>query len=211
MKDFAEGMTDVLGAIASIPILGKIFNVMTDHAGTHLEKKAGELFGLSSEAADQTTDDESLFEKAIVDGTLSPAERKSIMTYLGWLRVNNPKLAKEWVRWVYNTLVKFERKVKKTSGTKDNKEERTSTDYTDGILVVENLFHDIIIAPNETVKESVLLQRNICVKEKKLAPAVGFAKEKVRKVADVEKANRKDFNETASSWAERAKAWRENR
>ena len=183
--------------------------------GETFGKKIGEAFGLSSEEADHTTDDESFFEKAIIDGTLNTLEKKSIMDYLGWLRTNNPKLAKEFVRWVYNTMVKFERKVKKISGTKDNKEERTSTDYTDGILVVENLFHDIITATDEAAKELVLMQRNICVKAKKPAPAAEatkkFAKEKIKKATDAEKANRKDFNETAASWAERAKAWRESK
>jgi hypothetical protein len=160
-------------------------------AGEAVGKKIGSAFGLSSEDADKTTDDESLFEKAIVDGTLTATERATVKDYLRWLRKNNPKLAKEWVLWVHNTLVKFERKIKKISGTKDNKEERVSIDYTDGILVVEGLFHDIVTATDEADRELALLERNICVKEKKPAPAVEatkkFAKKTAQKVVETGK------------------------
>jgi hypothetical protein len=212
VKDITEGVTDFLGAIASIPILGKIFNIMTDQAGTHLEKKAGELFGLSSKAADKTTVDEALFEKAIV--ALNPSEKKAIMDYLGWLRKNNPKLAKEFVLWVYNTLVKFECKVKKTLLTgraKNVKEERTFIDYTDGIAVVGSLFRDIIAAKDEAEKEFVLFQRNIYVEEEKPTPAVEFAKKKFADVTVVGRASRDKAICTMSDWRKRSEAWKNSR
>ncbi len=214
VKAFAEGATDVLGAIASIPILGKIFNAITDNAGTHLEKRAGEIFGLSSDAADKTFDDEAMFEKALVKGNLSPDDKKKIRAIMVSLRKNKSDLAKELVRWVYNTIIKFESKKKVTTGPKDAKEERTYTDYSEGIEIIEELFNELISAKDDQEIEDVLLQRNIVVKEKKKTPLDSTEealKNGFKKTVEAEKNNREDINQAASIFRTWAKNLRESR
>lgn len=184
-------------------------------AGEKAGKKIGEAFGLDSGSADKTTDDESMFEKALVKGNLKATQKKKVRVIITKLRKDNSALAKELVRWVYNTMVKFESKKKITTGPKDNKEEITHTDYSEGIEIVEELFKELISARNDQEIEDILLQRNIHVVEKKEAPFVkatkDFAKKSAKKAFDGEKNNRQDVNQITTNWRERAKAWRKSR
>lgn len=170
-----------------LTMLNTIHSVFETASGIHdkipesIKKKMAESFGLNAETAEKTTDDESLFEKAIVDGSLSPTERKAIMDYLGRLRKSNPRLAKEWVRWIHNTLIKFGQTRTNSSGQAGNKEIRKNTDYSEGIRIAENLFRDLASATDDKAREVFLTQRNICVTEIKPSPAVEAVKKFAKK------------------------------
>ncbi len=213
VRDFAEGVTDILGAIASIPIIGRIFGAMTDSAGTHIEKRASELFGLSSTSAEKNDDDEISFRKVLVKGVLlNDAQKQQIKEWIGRLRMSDPKLASEFTRRIHNILVKTTKQSEVESGTKDKPKKKTSTDESDAIRIAEDLVLDIVSATDDAERLRILARENIKVVASKTAPAVDATKKFFKeKIAEGEKANRKDFNETTANWAERAKAWRENR
>lgn len=200
-----------------LSVKGGIENAVAN-AGKKAAEKIGEKvekgLGLSSEAADKTFDDEALFEKALVKGTLSPDNKKKVRVIIVQLRKNKPELAKELVRWIYNTMIKFESKKKETTGPKDAKEERTYTDYSEGIEIIEELFNELIATQNDQEIEDILLQRNILVKEKKKTPldsAEEAAKNSFKKATGAEKGNRQDLEQTSSNFRAWAKNLRDSR
>jgi hypothetical protein len=181
LKKIGERMAEIMGVLGGIHGLFETLGGIHDKLPEGIKKKMAESLGLNTEAAEKTTDDESLFEKAIADGSLSPIERKAIMNYLGRLRKSNPRLAKEWVRWIHNTLVKFGQTRTNSSGQAGNKEIRKTTDYSEGIRIAENLFRDIASASDDTEREVFLTQRNIYVMEIKPSPAVEAVKKFAKK------------------------------
>ena len=218
INSFTTGTNAIVTTAMAIPFFGGIFKTMTEKGEKVIKDKINDVLG-TSEAAEKTTTDEGLFEKAVISGTMTITEQKKIMKYLGWLRLNEPKLAIEWVRWVHNILVQFECKRKISIGPKGSKQEAFLTDYTEGIIVAESLFSDLLDAPfDETAeknpeREYVLLQRNIKVAEKKephkiVTDTKKYAKDKVTEAVKLFKQNPQDFNQTMAEFKARSKAWR---
>lgn len=215
LSDKINNWATFFNLLISFPIIGKVFQNLGDKGGETLAKKVNEAMGLGSEEASKTYDDEITFAKVLAKGTLTTEETKKIKDWLGQLREENPKLAGEVTRWIHNTLAKLGRQVKISTGPKENREERTYTDDSEGILVAEVLIRDIIKATNDEERLKVLKTFDIKVVEKKLSPSAekvkAFTQQTKEKIIDGEKQNRTELQTISASWVEKSKAWRERR
>lgn len=204
-----------LGAGAGVIALQQAISSASERAGKAAGKKIEEAMGLDSEEASKTYDDEITFAKVLAKGTLTTEEKKKIKDWLGQLREEKPKLAGEVTRWIHNTLAKLGRQVKVSTGPKENREERTYTDDSEGILVAESLIRDILEATNDEEKLKILKTFDIKVVEKKLSPSAekvrDFTQKTKGKIVDGEKVNREELKTISASWVEKSKAWRERR
>ncbi|HAI73998.1 MAG TPA: hypothetical protein DCS28_03565 [Candidatus Moranbacteria bacterium] len=212
------GLIEILDRVATfflvaekIPILGKILKTTTEKGGEVIGKKMESVIGsfLDAEAAKKTFDDEISFEKVVATGTLASAERQVLMSYVGRLRGTTPDLASELTRWVHNTLVANRQQVKLSTGQKENREERTSVDDSEGIQIAENLLLDIIKATDDSAREEILKQRDIRIREKKTPKGVETAKKVGSAVASQQKANFDDHKKTATSFEAAGKKYLE--
>lgn len=174
-------------------------------AGEVVGKKIGDAFGLNSEEAEKTDDDEISLRRVYLKGNMTPDEIKDAKNWLGRLRKENPKLANEYTKGIHNSVVKSVRQHEIDMGTKDKPKKKTITDDSDGIKIAVNLIRDILAESTDEKKLEVLERENIKVPTKKPTP------EFVKKAKEAEKRNRGELEKISSDWRERAKKWREKK
>ncbi|MFA6160377.1 MAG: hypothetical protein WC678_04820 [Parcubacteria group bacterium] len=182
-------------------------------AGEVVSKKIGDAFGLTSEEAEKTDDDEISLGKVYVRGMLNPDEVRDIKIWIEGLRNSSEteKLADEFVRRIHNALVKSIKSHEIETGTKDKPRKKTVVDDTEGMKIAVGLIRDILAEPTKERKLAILKREKIKIPVKKPTPAADAVKrfgtktkekiketgEKVTQDQKVNFANLGSFAETA--------------
>ncbi|MDO9231602.1 MAG: hypothetical protein Q7U36_03970 [bacterium] len=203
------------GILALQHALNETFTSAGKKAGEVVSKKIGDAFGLSSEEAEKTDDDEISLGKVYVRGILTPNEVRDIKIWIESLRNSSEteKLADEFVRRIHNALVKSIKSHEIETGTKDKPRKKTVVDDTEGMKIAVGLIRDILAESTEERRFAILKREKIKIPVKKPTPAADAVKrfgtktkEKIKetgeKVAQDQKANFTDLG----SFAENAHA-----
>lgn len=176
--------------------------------GEKVDQKISSSLGLNFEK----TDPYGLsLRKVYLEGKLSNEEKEKIKAWLGELRIKDEKLADEFTNCIHNAVNSVRKKVIE-AGTKGKPQEQIVTDDSYGIRIAEDIIRDILKALDDNLTSdnlTILNKENIRVVPPK--EPYKITKALFTKLAEAEKENCRDFNETMAKLKERSKAWRKGK
>jgi hypothetical protein len=225
VKTFADGAADVLGTIASIPVLGSLFKGFMGH----VEKEVGKILGGNTETAQKDTYDEDLYGAAEHATGLSPEETIALQEFEARLRNESPDKAAAFVLFVAKKIKSFEREVKEVQqpakGQPGPRVERSYKNIDAGIEQAVYFFKDILERDTYEKKMVFLEGKNVFSLIRTEPLLVRKIREAARKTEDYfqsgnlgKKAesvkknlaeNSADLDQKLTSFKDRAKAWRD--